>query len=112
MQMAASADSERNKAVIRQLPGLLQTLDPSAIRALFTQDFQLHESKRPDWPHGHEGAIRLFVFVKSMMPDMTISIEDMFGEADKVCVRWRFKGTLTGTRSGVVLSATAISRVR
>jgi len=93
---AHSTDSERNKAVVRQLPGLLRTVDTSAIKALFTEDFQLHDRKHPDWPRGHDGAVRLFLLMTSMMPDMTISIEDMIGEADKVCVRWRFRGTLTG----------------
>jgi steroid delta-isomerase-like uncharacterized protein len=89
-------DCERNKAVIRQLPGVLDTLDRAAIGALFTEDFQLHESKFPEWPRGHEGAFRLLVMMRSLMPDMTIRIEDMFGEGDKVCVRWRYSGTLTG----------------
>ena len=99
--MAGPEDCERNKAVIRQLPGLLDTLDRAAIKALFTEDFQLHESQRPEWPRGHEGALRLLVMMKSVMPDITISVEDMFGEGDRVCVRWRYKGTLTGALDGL-----------
>jgi len=99
--MAGEADSERNKAVIRRLPALLDGIDPSAITDVFTEDFVLHESARPDWPRGHEGAVRLFVMMKSLMPDIRISIEDMVGEGDKVCVRWRYAGTLTGAFDGM-----------
>ncbi|HTW34876.1 MAG TPA: nuclear transport factor 2 family protein [Rhizomicrobium sp.] len=87
-------ESAQNKAVIAQLPRLLQSPDPSAIRAFFTEDFRLHDVKYPDWPHGHHGAIRMFVQMKAMIPDIAISIEDMFGEEDKVFVRWRVKGTV------------------
>jgi predicted ester cyclase len=100
--MADEADVERNKAVIRKLPALLDSLDPSApdlpaMKALFTEDFQLHESTRPDWPRGHEGAIRLLIMTKALLPDFKMRVEDMLGEGDKVCVRWRYTGTLTGS---------------
>jgi predicted ester cyclase len=99
--MTGEAETERNKAVIRKLPGLLDSLDPSAIEAAFTEDFVLHESTRPHWPRGHEGAVRLLVMMKSLMPDIRIAIEDMLAEGDKVCVRWRYTGTLTGSFDGM-----------
>jgi steroid delta-isomerase-like uncharacterized protein len=99
--MAGDAETERNKAVIRRLPELLDSLDPAAIKAVFTEDFVLHESTRPDWPHGHEGAVRLLVMMKSLLPDFTLTIEDMLAEGDKVCIRWRYAGTLTGSFDGM-----------
>ncbi len=98
--MSDGSEIERNKAIVSQLPDLLRAGDPSTIHSLFTEDFQLHVSSMPDWPSGHQGAIRLVTMMASMMPDMTMVIEDMFGEADKVCVRWRYKGTLTGSFEG------------
>lgn len=94
--MTSAIECERNKAVIRQLPGLLHVADRAAITALFTEDFRLHESKHPDWPTGHDGAVRMFALMSSLMPDMTIGIEDIFAEGDRVCVRWRYTGTVTG----------------
>src|SRR5262249_7511678 len=49
----------------------------------------------------HAGALRLFVMMKSLMPDFKMSIEDLFGESDKVCVRWRYRGILTGNFDGM-----------
>jgi predicted ester cyclase len=98
--MIQTPESARNKAVIDQFPGLLRTPDPLAIRSLFTEDFQLHDVKYPNWPRGYEGAVRMFAQMKALMPDITADIEDMFGEGDKICVRWRFKGTVTGAFEG------------
>ncbi|MBO0763405.1 MAG: ester cyclase [Hyphomicrobiaceae bacterium] len=52
-------------------------------------DFQRNESRHPDWPQGRAGAFRLLLEMKTMMPDIRISIEDMVGEGDEVSVRWR-----------------------
>jgi predicted ester cyclase len=98
--MREAEESERNKAVVAQFPKLLQTPDPCAIRNLFTDDFQLHDVKFPEWPRGYEGAVRMFTRMNAMMPDIKASIEDMFGAGDKVFVRWRFKGTVTGEFEG------------
>jgi predicted ester cyclase len=100
MPMARCENVERNKAALRQLPALLQRPEPEAVRRLFTPDFRLHDAKYPDWPRGHDGALRMFLQMKTMMPDLDARIEDMFGEADKVFVRWRFKGVATGNFEG------------
>ncbi|HUO94276.1 MAG TPA: ester cyclase [Rhizomicrobium sp.] len=34
------------------------------------------------------------------MPDIDARIEEMFGERDKVFVRWRYTGTLSGSFEG------------
>ncbi len=90
-------ENSRNKSVIAQLPDLLRAPDPSVVRELFTDDFRLHDVKAHDWPRGYEGAFRMFAQMKALIPDINCSIEDMFGEGDKVFVRWRFKGTVTGS---------------
>lgn len=89
-----------NKAVVARLPELLANPDPDLVAELFTNDFKLHDVKYPNWPSGHEGARRMFVQMKALVPDMTVAMEDIFGEDDRVCVRWRFKGTLTGSFEG------------
>jgi predicted ester cyclase len=96
MLMTSSKECERNKAVVVLLPDLLETPEEALVQALFTDDFRLHDAKFPDWPRGYAGALRMFVHMKSMVPDIRATIEDMFGEGDRICVRWRFKGTVTG----------------
>jgi hypothetical protein len=44
---------ERNKAVIRRLPGVLDTLDRAAIGALFTEDFAEDWGTAARLPDGH-----------------------------------------------------------
>src|ERR1700690_126366 len=87
--------SDQNKAVIARFPELLRRPEPATIRELFTEDFRLHDVKYPDWPRGHDGAIRMFVQMNSLAPDITWEIQDIFGESDKLCVRWRCSGTRT-----------------
>ena len=93
-------DTERNKAVIKRFPLLLRAPDPVVIDTLFTEDFRLHDAKYPDWPGGHDGALRMFVQMTSLMPDIEASIEDMFVAGDRLCVRWRYKGTVSGSFEG------------
>ncbi|HUO94275.1 MAG TPA: hypothetical protein VMU22_15220 [Rhizomicrobium sp.] len=45
--MPISDEVERNKAVLRRLPGLLAHPDPDLIGLLFTPDFRLHDAKYP-----------------------------------------------------------------
>ena len=94
--MTDAKENGRNKAVIGQLPALLVWPDEAIVQALFTEDFRLHDVKFPDWPPGHEGALRMFTHMKTAMPDIRAVAEDMFGEGDKICVRWRFKGRIAG----------------
>jgi predicted ester cyclase len=90
--MKDAEENGGNKAVIGRLPALLARPDEAIVRALFTEDFRLHDIKFPDWPRGHAGALRMFTQMKTAIPDIQAVIEDMFGEGDKLCVRWRFKG--------------------
>ena len=38
----------------------------------------------------------MFAHIRTITPDIRATIEEMFGEGDKMCVRWRFKGAATG----------------
>jgi ketosteroid isomerase-like protein len=109
--MPRQDDTERNKAVIAQFPALLRAPDPAAIQALFTEDFRLQDAKYPDWPRGHDGAVRIFQQLRVLMPDIEAGIEDMFGAGDRLCVRWRYKGTLA-SGSGAHFEGVGISIYR
>lgn len=90
----------RNRAVVAKLATLVHQPDSPAIRQLFTDDFRLHDAKYPDWPRGHDGAIRMFAQMHALAPDIELIAEDIFGDDEKVCVRWRYRGTLTGAFEG------------
>jgi predicted ester cyclase len=91
---------EHNKAAIAKLGKLVREPHHAVIRELFTENFQLHDAKYPDWPRGHAGAIRMFEQMHSLAPDIELRVEDLFGDDEKICVRWRYRGTLTGAFEG------------
>ena len=43
--MVCMEGSDRNKVVIARLPRLLETPDETIVRALFTEEFRLHDAK-------------------------------------------------------------------
>jgi predicted ester cyclase len=102
---------DQHKAVIAQFAGPVRKHDVARIRDLFTPDFRLHVPNYPDWPRGHEGAIRMFAQMSALFPDMELIMEDIFGEADRVCVRWRYKGTQSGTFEGRVGDGSRVESV-
>jgi predicted ester cyclase len=91
---------DQHKAVIAQFASLVRKPDVAKIRDLFTPDFRLHVPNYPDWPPGYDGAIRMFVQMNALFPDLELIAEDIFGDADRVCVRWRYKGTQSGSFEG------------
>jgi predicted ester cyclase len=51
--------------------------------------------------HGVEGYLAGLQMVLGGFPDVRFTVEELFGEDDKVAVRWRWEGTHQGTFVGV-----------
>ena len=98
---------ERHKAVLQRLQLLAHSPDADAIRALFTEDFQLHAPNAPNWPVGHEGAVRMFAQMHERYPHIELIAEDVFGDGERMCVRWRYVN-----RVGEAFEAVGISIYR
>lgn len=83
---------ERNKEVVRNLyEQILNKRNFESLREIISDDF-----KGPD---GNRGATafedRVAVLIEAL-PDIQWNIQELFGEGDKVMVRWRVEGTHTG----------------
>ncbi len=67
---------------------------------LFAPNFVNH-SAGPNDPSGREGLIQFFTMIEGGFPDFSVVIEDLFGEGDKVVLRFTFHGTHLGEFLGV-----------
>ncbi|MEZ5995303.1 MAG: nuclear transport factor 2 family protein [Hyphomonadaceae bacterium] len=71
-----SVEVENHKAVLRRFSELLRNPNAAAIRTLFTEDFELHAPNEPNWPRGHEGAIRMLTQMHERFPDLDVIAEE------------------------------------
>ena len=59
-------------------------------------DIVVHEPPIPGLPGGIAGPIQIVTTFKQAMPDLRVTIEDLFGEGHLVVDRWTAAGTHTG----------------
>jgi steroid delta-isomerase-like uncharacterized protein len=91
------------------------------------RDDTIRELLSPDaLVHGHaagplrgpEEFVQLAHQVRSAFPDLTMTVEDIFGDGDKVAARWVVRGTQTGEGFGppsgkpVVVHGTSIAQFK
>lgn len=89
--------SEQNKAVIRRLYEALNARDVDAIDEIFHPDVKFH-----GWEVN--GAEQLKERVRAMFDaaaDLSVSVEDVIAEGNRVAVRQTDKGTQTGDYGGI-----------
>ena len=90
---------------------------------VFASDYVSHHNDPIGLPHGPEGVKQFLAMTRAGFPDLTLSVDDLFGAGDLVASRWTMRGTHTGTwfgmpatgRSaewaGVVISRVAAGRI-
>ena len=90
--------TEQNKATVRRfIEEMLSRHDFSVAGEIFTADFVDHDMDDPDGrASGVQGARDEVARYIAGFPDMTVSVEDLFAEGDRVA----FRGTLRGTHQG------------
>ena len=95
--------SEENKALTRRAweivaKGSLDTLD-DALQEVYADGIVMHE---PDEDvRGIEGMTQFVSMIRSGLPDLRITLEDVIAEGDKVVSRWRAQGTHQGELMGI-----------
>jgi len=110
--------TEANKATIRRIVEDFNRRDLAFVDEVFSPRFVLHTALTAGWPHGQEGARKMFTTMLSAAPDIHATIEDIFAEGEKVAVRWTFRGThagespISGAPTGEQLTAVAIAIYR
>lgn len=87
------------------------------IRELLAPDALVH-GHAPGPLRGPEEFVQLAHQVRGAFPDLTMTVEDIFGEGDKVAARWIARGTHNGEGFGppsgkpVVVHGTSIVQFR
>jgi predicted ester cyclase len=95
---------------------LLSGRDPAVVDSFFASDFVSHNNP-PGFPPGIEGVKRFFTMFRDAFPDVSVEIDQMVVEGDRVAVATTFTGTHEGELMGVAptgrrVSVTGIDMVR
>jgi predicted ester cyclase len=72
----------------------------SAVDEIISSDMQEHQRFDPPIPHGVVGTKILITSLRSMFPDIKLTIEDTAVEGDKVWIRMRARGSNSGSIMG------------
>ena len=100
---------EANKALIRRLfvegfnSGNLAVVDE-----IFHPEFV--DRSTPEQPVGIEGVKDYIRMVRTGFPDISITIEDLIAEEDKVVVRTTWRGTHLGAYDGIAPTGKRVTR--
>lgn len=110
--------AEDNKAIARRLAeetfgkGNLDLIDEYV-----AENYVAHDPADPEEVRGIEGLKDRVRQYRGAFPDLQITIEDCFGEGDRVCTRWTARGTHEGelmgmepTRKEVAIDGLSIDR--
>jgi steroid delta-isomerase-like uncharacterized protein len=87
--------AEQNKELLRRFTACWNQRDLAQVDEFLAPDFVHHDPGRPDIL-SREDYKRWIIETHSLFPDMHLTIEDMVAEADRLAVRWMFRGTNTG----------------
>jgi len=94
--------SAENKAVIRRLFEELWTKgNLSVADNIFTADYVHHDPSTPDFGRGPESEKKRATLYRTALPDLRLSIEDIFAEGDTVVARWAARATHKGELRGI-----------
>ena len=111
--MTADAAEE----LVRRLHvGLLTARDPAVVDEFFAPEFVSHNNP-PGFPPGVEGVKRFFAMFRDAFPDVTVEIDELVVDGDRVAVATTFTGTHEGELMGIAptgrrVSVTGIDIVR
>jgi predicted ester cyclase len=86
---------EENQTTIRRVIDELRKGNLGIVDQAFSPNFAFHAHTHADRPlRGLEGARTMVT--SSALSDVRATIEDIFGEGDRVAVRWTFRGIYRG----------------
>ena len=88
--------SEANKATMRRFYEAVVAGDFAAMEALVAPDVLDHVAMGAGMPPGREGFLAHVQALRGGFPDLSITVEDMVAEGDRVVTFWRARGTHLG----------------
>jgi steroid delta-isomerase-like uncharacterized protein len=107
---------EPRELVRRLHAALLDARDPAVVDDFFATDFVSHNNP-PGFPPGVDGVKLFFATFRDAFPDVSVQIDEIVADGDRVAVATTFTGTHEGELMGVAppgrrVSVTGIDIVR
>ena len=100
--------TEANKAVVRRLlEEVFPAADLAALDGIVAPNFVDH-SPVPGQPPGVEGVRHVLRGLHAGYADLRVTVDDLFGEGDRVAARWTLRGRHTGSVFGEAPTGQAI----
>jgi predicted ester cyclase len=97
----ASESREANAELIRRLhAALLEERDPVVVDDFFAEGFVSHNNP-PGFPAGRDGVKQFFATFRDAFPDVTVAIDELLVDGDRVAVATTFTGTHEGELMGI-----------
>jgi len=101
--------AEANKALIRRLFAQgFNSGNMAVVDEIFHPEFV--DRSTPEQPAGLEGVKDYIRMVRTGFPDISIAIEDLVAEEDKVVVRTTWRGTHLGEYDGIAPTGKQVTR--
>lgn len=88
--------TEVNKAIVRKWIEAWMSKDLAALDQLFAQTYTVNDAFV-----GCEGVKHAVQFLHSVLSNISVELNDLIGEGDKVVMRWTVYGVHTGELMGV-----------
>lgn len=79
--------AEENKATLLRLLDELRKGNLDTIDDVFSPNFAFYTPFFPNWPRGLDDARKMITQLRTAISDIQATVEDIFGEGDKVFVR-------------------------
>jgi steroid delta-isomerase-like uncharacterized protein len=87
---------------------LLAARDPAVVDSFFGDGFVSHNMP-PGFPEGREGVKRFFETFRDAFPDVTVEIDELVEDGDRVAVATTFTGTHNGELMGMAPTGRSVS---
>ena len=99
---------EPRELVRRLHVALLEERDPAVVDDFFAADFVSHNNP-PGFPPGVDGVKRFFAMFRDAFPDVSVEIDEIVADGDRVAVATTFTGTHDGELMGVAPTGRRVS---
>lgn len=87
---------------------LLEARVPAVVDEFFARDFVSHNNP-PGFPPGVEGVKQFFTMFRDAFPDVSVAIDEIVVDGDRVAVATTFTGTHEGELMGVAPTGRSVS---
>jgi steroid delta-isomerase-like uncharacterized protein len=99
---------EENKAIVRRFVEEFKTGGDETVADELRSPLFVNHSAPPGAERGPEGGRQLFRALRTAFPDLSVDIDDMVAEGDKVVTRQTFRGTHRGEWLGIPATGRAV----